>query len=424
MEETKNGNADHRVANNSLGSKLLRLSLPLVIVVLASVVYGFLAREPEEKKRPKAPPRAIRTRVAEMKLQDYPTVIETQGLVRPHNEVTLTAQVSGRIVRISPSFEDGAFFKKGDVLLELDEADFQAGLIAAEASLARSKTVMAQEETRAKQARLNWIDLGYKEEPNELVLRLPQLREAEANVKSSEAQLDRAKTDMERSKVRAPYDGRIRQRVVGLGQTIGGSTPLGTIFGIEFAEVRLPIAGSEMGFLTLPEDIEDPSLEVELKDALNENNETVWKAQIVRTEGALDQDSLNLFAIARIADPFGRVSGHPPLRIGQPVLGFVPGKVLKNVHAIPRVAVRKLENIFLVDKTDMTLSQITVDPIFTDENFLIVRDPAITSNKYLAMTYLIFAPEGAKAEILPEVTGADPSETPESAPKVVGKKST
>ncbi|MBT5706042.1 MAG: efflux RND transporter periplasmic adaptor subunit, partial [Verrucomicrobia bacterium] len=289
MEETKNVNADHRVASNSLGPKLLRLSLPLVIVVLASVVYGFLAREPEEKKRPKAPPRAIRTRVAEMKLQDYPTLIETQGQVRPHNEVTLTAQVSGRIMRMSPSFEDGAFFKKGDVLLELDEADFQVGVIAAEASLARSKTVLAQEETRAKQARLNWDDLGYKEEPNELVLRLPQLREAKANVKSSEAQLDRANTDLARSKVRAPYDGRVRQRVVGLGQTIGGSTPLGTIFGIEFAEVRLPIAGSEMGFLTLPEDIEDPSLEVELKDALNEDNETIWKAQIVRTEGALDQ---------------------------------------------------------------------------------------------------------------------------------------
>lgn len=427
MEETKSANSDQSDAAGSLGPKLLRLSLPLVIVVVASLAYSILSREPEEKKRPKAPPRAIKTRVAELALQDYPTVIETQGHVRPHNEVTLTAQVSGRIVRISEDFEDGAFFKEGDVLLELDESDFQSGLLAAHASLARSKTVFAQEETRAKQARLNWEDLGYDEEPNELVLRLPQLREAEANVKSAEAQLERAKMDLFRSKIRAPYDGRVRQRVVGLGQTIGGSTPLGTIFGIDIAEVRLPIAGSEMAFLKLPEDPDDPSVDVELRDALNEGNETVWKAQIVRTEGALDQNSLNLFAIARISDPFGRESGHPPLRIGQPVLGFVPGRVLKDVHAIPRVAVRKLENIFLVDKKDLTLSQITVKPIFSDEDFLVVRDPAITSDKYLAMTYLIFAPEGAKAEILPEV-GAEPasseSETADSTSKVAGKKST
>lgn len=390
-----------------LGAKLVRLSLPVGILVVSLVVYGFLAREPEEKKRPQAPPRAIKTRVAELEIQDYNTFIQTQGRVRAHNEVTLTAQVAGRIQRIMPNFEDGAFFEKGDVLLELDEIDFQSAVIGAQANLARAQTVFAQEQTRAKQARLNWEDLGYEDEPNELVLRLPQLREAEANVKSAQAQLKRAQLDLERSKVRAPYDGRVRQRVVGLGQTIGGSTPLGTIFGVDIAEVRLPIAGDEMAFLSLPEGPDDPPLEVSLRDALNEANETVWEAKIVRTEGTLDENSLELFAIARIEDPYGRKTGHPPLRIGQPVIGMVPGRVLKDVHAIPRVAVRKLENIFLVDKNDLTLSQHTIIPIFSDEDYLIVRDPAITSDKLLAMTYLIYAPEGAKAEILPEV-GAEP----------------
>ena len=408
MEDTGNKNGGQPIEQGSLGAKLVRLALPVAIVGVAAVVYGFLAREPEEKKRPKAPPRAIKTRVAELELRNYPTVIKTQGRVRAHNEVSLTAQVSGRIVRIMPNFEDGGFFKEGEVLLELDEADFQSALIAARASLARAQTVFAQEQTRAKQARLNWEDLGYSEEPNELVLRLPQLREADANVKSAEAQVERAQTDLERSKVRAPYDGRVRQRVVGLGQTIGGSTPLGTIFGIEIAEVRLPIAGDDMAFLSLPEGPDEPAVEVDLRDALNPQNETIWKARIIRTEGALDERSLELFAIARIEDPFGRISKQAPLRIGQPVIGLVPGRVLENVHAIPRVAVRKLENIFLVDKNDLTLSQHTITPIFSDEDFLIVRDPAITSDKFLAMTYLIFAPEGAKAEILPEV-GAEPS---------------
>ena len=407
MEERTNMTTESASVQGGLGAKLVRLSLPVGILVVSLVVYGFLAREPEEKKRPQAPPRAIKTRVAELELQDYATFIQTQGRVRAHNEVTLTAQVAGRIQRIMPNFEDGAFFEKGDVLLELDEIDFQSAVIGAQANLARAQTVFAQEQTRAKQARLNWEDLGYEDEPNELVLRLPQLREAEANVKSAQAQLERAQLDLERSKVRAPYDGRVRQRVVGLGQTIGGSTPLGTIFGVEIAEVRLPIAGDEMAFLSLPEGPDDPPLEVSLRDALNEANETVWEAKIVRTEGTLDENSLELFAIARIEDPYGRKTGHPPLRIGQPVIGMVPGRVLKDVHAIPRVAVRKLENIFLVDKNDLTLSQHTIVPIFSDEDYLIVRDPAITSDKLLAMTYLIYAPEGAKAEILPEV-GAEP----------------
>ena len=424
MEAHKSEDQGNDASQGSLGAKLVRLSIPFGIVFVAVLIYAVLAREPEETKRPPAPPRAIKTRVAELERQDYQTVIRTQGVVRPHNEVTLTAQVSGRIVKILPEFEDGAFFKKGDVLLELDEADFQANLIGAEAGLARAKTVFAQEETRAKQARLNWEDLGYDEEPNELVLRLPQLREAEANVRAAEAQLERARTDFERSKVRAPYSGRVRQRIVGLGQTIGGSTALGTIFAVDYAEVRLPIAGRDMAFLSLPESPDDPPVEVELKDALNEENDNRWRAQIVRTEGALDQNSLELFAIARIRDPFGRQSEHAPLRVGQPVLGYIPGEVLEDVHAIPRVAVRKLENIYLVDKKDLTLSQLTIVPIFSDEDHLIVRDPAITPDKYLAMTYLIYAPEGAKAEILPEVDEAPLAETEVPSGQASEKKST
>ncbi len=410
------------------GAKLIRVAVPLGIITAASIVYAILSREPEEAKRPKAPPRAIKTRVAELSRDDYQTVVRTQGVVRPQNEVTMTAQVSGRIVRIHPEFEDGAFFKKDDVLLELDEVDFEVAVISAEAAVARAKTVYAQEQTRAKQARLNWEDLGYDEEPNELVLRLPQVREAEANVRSSQAQLERAKRDLARCKVRAPYDGRVRQRVVGVGQTIGGSTPLGTVFGIEFAEIRLPIAGREMTFLNLPEDPDDPPVPVQLKDALNESNETVWEAQIVRTEGALDQSSLELFAIARMEDPFGRRSGQPPLRIGQPVIGLVPGRTLQNVVAIPRMAVRKLENIFLVDKKELTLHQLTIKPIFSDEDYLIVDDPAITPDKYLATTYLIYAPEGSKAEILPEIGATNSTATATNSlptkTAVAGKKNT
>ena len=179
-----------------------------------------------------------------------------------------------------------------------------------------------------------------------------------------------------------------------------------------------------MAFLSLPESPDDPPVEVELKDALNEENDNRWRAQIVRTEGALDQNSLELFAIARIRDPFGRQSEHAPLRVGQPVLGYIPGEVLEDVHAIPRVAVRKLENIYLVDKKDLTLSQLTIVPIFSDEDHLIVRDPAITPDKYLAMTYLIYAPEGAKAEILPEVDEAPLAETEAPSGQASEKKST
>ncbi len=380
---------------------VLRISLPVVALAAGWIGYSILSVEPEEVKRPQAQPRTIKTRAMELYAQDFPTTIRTQGIVRAHNEVVLTPQVSGKITRIMPGFEDGAFFAEGDVLVELDSQDFQTGVIVAEAQHARAISTHAQEKTRANQAKLNWDDLGYDEEPSDLVLRKPQLREAEANMKSAKAQLDQAKRNLERTRVRAPFDGRVRRRTVGLGQSVGPGTSLGSIFAIEFAEVRLPITAHDMTFLILPEGPEDPAVDVQLRDALNED-EMVWTAKVIRTEGALDESSLELFAIARISDPFGRESDHPPLRIGQPVVATMRGRVLKDVLVVPHAAVRQLDQIILLDPNELTIESRPIEIIWSDEESAIVRDPTIVDGSLLATSRLIYAPDGSKVEILPD----------------------
>ncbi|MHC4569337.1 MAG: efflux RND transporter periplasmic adaptor subunit [Planctomycetota bacterium] len=380
---------------------LLRVLLPVAALVSGWVGYSILSVEPEDVKRPEAEERTIKTRAVELYTQDFPTTIRTHGVIRAHNEVVLTPQVSGKIIRILPGFEDGAFFDENDILVEFDPQDFETAVIVAEAQHARAISTHAQEKTRANQARLNWEDLGYDEEPSDLVLRGPQLREAEANMKSAKAQLDQANRNLERTKVRAPFDGRVRRRTVGLGQSVGPGMPLGTVFAIEFAEVRLPITARDMAFLTLPEGPEDPPVEVQLRDALAQD-ETVWAAKIIRTEGTLDENSLELFAIARVSDPFGRQSPHPPLRIGQPVIATMPGSVLKDVLVVPRVAVRQLDQIILLDPNELTIESRRIETIWSDEECVIVRDPTIADGSLLATTHLVYAPDGSKVELLPD----------------------
>lgn len=380
---------------------ILRAPLPLLLLALGGYGYLKLSVEVEEPAKAEPEARIIKTRVTALRVEDIRTSVRTRGVVRAYNEVSLTPQVPGKIIRILPGFEDGAFFSKGDVLVELDPLDLQTAVIAAQAQVARAKSSHAQEQTRAQQARLNWEDLGYDEQPNELVLRLPQLREAEANVDSALAQLEQARRNEERAKVRAPFDGRVRRRTVGLGQSVGPGTPLGTVFAIDRAEVRLPIRAQDMRFLRLPEGPEDPPLPVELRDALNPTG-PVWTGMIIRTEGALDASSLDLFAIAQVLDPFGRKSGDPPLRIGQPVVARIPGRVLEDVIAVPRAAVRQLNRIFIIDPNDLTLRAHTIESVWSDEERVVVRDPALTDGSLLATTHLIYAPEGSKVEILPD----------------------
>ena len=134
--------------------------------------------------------------------------------------------------------------------------------------------------------------------------------------------MKQAQRDLSRTKFIAPFDGRVRMKSVGVGQSVASGTPIGTVFAIDYAEVRLPIAVRERKFLNLPELPGDAPVDVELRDAIDESSTNVWNAQIVRTEGILDSDSLELYAIARIEDPFGRESGQSALRPGQPVVAF------------------------------------------------------------------------------------------------------
>ena len=387
-----------------ISSTLTRLGLPAAVLLAGGIGYALLSRKPAKPELPPAKAQPIRTRVIEVKVRDFPVKVRTQGIVRAHQESTLSAQVSGLIAQINPVFEVGAYFAKGDVLVELEVNDYRIALAVAEARLLGAKAALQlatlDHERNLKLLQDKLISDAVADQTSAV------RSQAAADVDSAVAQVERAKRDLDRTKIPAPFDGRVRHRAVGLGQSVGPGTALGGVFAIDFAEVRLPIAGRELQFLKLPEKLDDPPVDVELRDAVGGASGTVWKAKIVRTDGALDDNSLELFAIARVDDPFGLKSGHPPLRIGQPVTAFIAGQVLTNVVALPRMAVRQLDQVILIDKQDLTLTPKTILPIWADEEHVVVRDPAIHEEVWLSTTQLVYAPAGSKVEIIPDISDA------------------
>jgi RND family efflux transporter MFP subunit len=383
-------------------ARVWRLILPLIFLGAGWFAFDHWMQPEVREKRQRDLPQLPKTRVIELNVVDFEPQIETSGVVRAHNQITLTSQVSGRIVATHPQFEDGAYFEEGTVLVELDKADFKTAVASAKSQEAQALAILAQEQTRAKQARLDWEDLGYEEEPSDLVLRVPQLREAEARVEAAAAQLEQAERGLERCQIRAPFDGRMRQRMVGVSQTISSGTSLASIFAVDYAEVRLPIEARHIRFLELPEEASDSPVKIILRDALDESNKIEREAWIVRTEGALNEQSLDLFAIARIDDPFGRESGKAPLRIGQPVSAKVPGRPFEKVVVIPREAVRQLSRITVVDRDSHMISKRMVTPLWENETDLIVSDESLVDGTLLATAFLVYTPDGTPVEILPD----------------------
>ena len=390
---------------------IFRILLPFLLFCTGIGAWMWLGRPMDPPKFEEQAPQRLKTERLVLSRTHFPVFLESQGTVSPHHTTTLTAQVPGTIITIPPSFEDGAFFRKDDVLLELDPGDLQADLSSAESRLARAEAALAQEEAKAKQARLNWDDIGYKEEPSPLVLRVPQLKDARAQVTAARTDVEQATRNLQRAQIRAPFDGRVKKRLVGLGQAVTATTPLGEIFSTDLAEIRLPLSADQIPFIVLPKRESDPPVPVTITDALGKRSEsstTTWNAEIIRTEGALDETSRELFVIARITDPFGLHNGKPELKIGQPVRATIQGITLPDVFVIPRTALRGVNRIFLINPDTLTLKRRNLSPIWSTTDSFIVRDN-LQQGDWLATSRLTYAPDGAPIEIIESSIASEPS---------------
>ncbi|MEM9080681.1 MAG: efflux RND transporter periplasmic adaptor subunit [Verrucomicrobiota bacterium] len=400
----------------------LRIALPILVLALGwfGMHHFFSPVEDDPSARPRRTERPVqKAEVAPLQRQNYQITIQTQGLTTAHNETRLTPRIAGRIQSVHPDFEPGAFFKRGDILIELDPTDTESDIISAEAQVARSEAALAQEEARATQAELNWKDLGYTDEPNDLVLRIPQLREAEANLKTAQARLAEARRNKLYTKVVAPFDGCVRERLVGPGQSVSPNSPLGTIFATDYVEVRLPISPRDLPFTPFKNDATLNNLPALIRDGLTDNPEgaDTWNAYLVRTEGVIDQSSLELFLIARIPDPYGLKTGKTPLRVGQPVTAEVPGNLLHNVYVIPRSTLREPFETVLVDNETLRIERHTLNPYWSDATNLVVNH-SLPDNHSIVTSRLAYAANGSLIEITPtpEVEAAQtiPNDSPDA----------
>lgn len=389
----------------------IRTLIPVLILIAGGGAWKWLSKPVEEPVTENQVRKKLKTERLVLKRTDYQIHLESQGTVRAHHQTTLTPLVPGRIIRIHSCFEDGAFFKQDEVLVEIDPSDLQAELTAAQSLLARAEATLAQEEARAKQARLNWDEIGYQEEPPPLVLRIPQLKEANALVTAARADVDQAERNLERAKIRAPFDGRVKSRQVGLGQAVNATTPLGEVFATNLAEVRLPLTPGQIPFIQLPVHTEDAPVEVSLTDALGSSTSDApltWQAQIIRTEGTLDENSRELFVIARVLDPFGLENGMPELRIGQPVRARIRGVVMRDVFVIPRDTLRGVKQVYLIDPIENRIVKTDIDPVWSNDEVMLVRE-GIKQGDWLAVSPMPYAPNGAPVEIITPTV----AETPE-----------
>lgn len=385
--------------------KFLRYFLPIAILACCGYFTWYLLSARPEPSKWNRQPFEPEVDVSTLKLQDYQIVLRSQGIIEARTQSALIPEVRGRILSVSPSFRPGGFFEKGELLVEIDPSDYETDLVVADAALAQMELRYAEEKVRAERAELDWKRLGNEDEAPELVLRLPQMRQAEANLASAQARVKTAQLNLERTKIVAPYAGRILEKNVDVGQYVSPGNKLATIYAIDFAEIRLPLSEAQLGFIDLPESYrdseEDPKFnkDVQLRVKMGEQQYD-WTGQLVRAEGAFDQRSRQLYVVAQIPDPYGsNAEGRPPLKVGSFAIAHIPGNLLQDVFVIPRRLLRESSYVIIIDGEDRLVRR-HVTPLWSDEENIVVRDQ-LQEGERLCLTPVKYATSGMKVRIKP-----------------------
>lgn len=390
--------------------RFLRAVLPLVILGACGYWAWWLIVNRPETKMMEAPPAVMRVEGSRLQATTYPVRVRSQGTIQPRTRSTLLPEVSAKVTEVSPSFRPGGFFSAGELLMKLDPVDYETALVVAKAELSQAEVVLAEESARAAQARENWRALGKSGEPGALALRLPQLAKAEADVAAAEARIAQAERNLDRTVIRAPYDGQVLEQLVDVGQYVTAGTALGRIFAVDYFEIRLPLPERGMSFLDLPERFRDGDVLAEPAPvhlrSLVDGRAHLWEGTLVRVESAIDETTRQITAVAQIDDPYApSETGRPPLKIGQFLEAEIEGRTLEKVFRIPRRAVRAGNEIILITPENR-LRRLLVSPLLSDAEEIIIAADAPESAKegdILCLTPIPFAAEGAS--VLPIVDG-------------------
>ncbi|RMF72621.1 MAG: efflux RND transporter periplasmic adaptor subunit [Acidobacteria bacterium] len=332
----------------------LMILAPLAVLLAGAAAAGVLIgmRAAPPRRAPEVLPPLVRT--VELHAGPVRLEVHTQGTVIPRTESTLTAEVAGRIVSVSPRFADGAFFEQGEVLLEIDPADYREALAAARVRVAEAELRLAQEEAAADVARREWRELG-EQGGSPLALRELQVAQARAALDAARAAVERAERDLARTRVVAPYAGRVRQKLVDLGQFVARGVALARVYAIDRAEVHLPVAGRELAWFDAPlayrgGAVRTAGPRVRLTATLAGRTHR-WDGRITRTIGEIDPQSRVITVVAEVRDPYGRRGSddRPPLAVGTFVEAAIEGHALERAFVVPREAFFDDDTVLVVD---------------------------------------------------------------------------
>lgn len=324
--------------------QILHFFLTIGIVALGILGMQALTASKREinKVKPAVPAPLVRTVMVQSERQRV--TIQGEGTVKPWKEIDLVPEVAGKVVYTAPGMVNGGQFRRGDMLVRIEPADYELAVTLAKAKVKDAQSNLQLVEQDAEASRQEWRhfgsdDLSKNSEPPPLVAKKPQLTAAKARLKAERAELEKALLNLGRTEIKAPFNGRVSNETVDVGQYVSPGKSIASLYSVEAAEIVVPLEAEKMAWLHVPgfTSGNGPGSRATVRARIA-GRELAWPGRVVRTEGKLDERTRMIDVVVRVERPYAK---RPPLAVGLFVRVDMKGRFLSDAAVIPRAALRE-----------------------------------------------------------------------------------
>ncbi|MEY8829425.1 efflux RND transporter periplasmic adaptor subunit [Sedimentitalea sp. XS_ASV28] len=422
-----------------VGLLLASVTLALMIYAAATVLSAVQSRMNNDRTPPQTQERVFAVNVVTAKTETIAPVLQAFGQVQSRRLLELRTAVSGRIVSLADSFEEGGEVRAGDVLVEIDPANAQAELdrlqsdrLDAEAEqrdaervlvLARDELAAAADQAALREraferqrdlqargvgtaATVETAELAAASARQAVLSRRQAVAQAEARVDQAGTALARvriaiatAERDLAETTMRAPFKGTLSEVSLVEGRLVSANEKLAMLVDPDALEVAFRVSTAQYSRLL---DTDGDLLTADVTATLD-----VTGAELM-AQGRISRDS----AIAGEGQSgrmiFARLSTAPGFKPGDFVAVTVQEPPIAGVTRLPASSLDAARTVLLLGPEDR-LETLSVELVRRQGDDVLVRAPALEGREVVVgRTPLLGA--GIRVRPLREEARAEPEQ--------------
>lgn len=336
----------------------MRFLAPVLLLGAAvGLAAWFVKTKPTPKKRTHEESASVVDTLA-IAAGHQQVTLAAMGTVSPVVEIMLQAEVTGLIVWKHPNLVPGGMVQEGETLLRVDARNYDAVVTQQEAAMQRAEVEYQLELSRSEVAKAEWQlmnpDGDADPRARTLTLREPQLRAAQAAVRAASNAVFRARLDVGRTRIVAPFNAVVLDEFVDSGQVVSPLTRLAQLAGTDVFRVKASLPVRDLQWMNWPDANGAGGPAATISYDIGEGKALRFEGAVTRVMSGLGSVGRMAHVLVDIRDPL-RLSAMQEkkrkerLFVGAYVRVLLDGIALDDVYTLPESVIREGNKIWIMN---------------------------------------------------------------------------